>query len=442
MPSDSELLNATKKLQSKMESLDTTMSMVDTTIGNLITALNEMSSKYVTPAYIDKAITGYSAKFALVSVGVTDDTPINVGSTYRGLTWDGADFYSYNDTRNVVEKFKPADAAVVDFCAPAFDVRAMAVNTITGDVYLGEFGNAAAGWDARLLTYDSTGVLQSTVTISNPVMCPTEKLIQGLAYDDDNDKLYIIYWSCTGVGANVIVARYGEIDPDTGIVSPYYDIGDVYISGMWADYYNGMLMVGATTEVIGLVPGEQIPSFRAAMTLTPNDYATFKRDKGLIYFFDSGTAAFGINAPAHIQRISIHDDGSITISVDDGGGNLSIDDGGNVISIDDAGGSVTVDGGVTATTIVAPSVADGNYGASDVAGEIVVARSARRGLIIQNADTTDTVWIGDAGVTTATGIELLPKQTLPLNNYTGATASIYGICSAGKTADVRVLEVF
>jgi hypothetical protein len=425
---DSELLNAIKNLNNLITTLNATIAI--------------LNSKSITPSYIDKVVSGHVSKFSLINVGATDDTPINIGETYYGLTWDGSDFYSFNKSRGVVETFKPADGAVADFCTPAFEVKAMAVNTTTGDVYLGEFGNAAAGWDARLLTYDSSGTLQTTVTISNLIMCPTEKMIQGLAYDDVNDKLYVIYWSCTGTGDNVIVSRYGEVDPDTGVISPYYNIGDVYTSGAWADYYNGMIVLGMSTELVGFVPGQYVPSFRAEMALTPSEYGTFKRETGLIYFFDSGTAALGVDAPAHIQRISIHDDGGITISVDDGGGDISIDDGGNKISIDDGAGSITVDGAVTATTIVAPSVADSNVVANDVASELVTTRSARRGLIIQNADTTDTVWVGDSGVTAATGVELLPKQTLPLNNYTGATASIYGICSAGKTVDVRILEVF
>jgi len=104
--------------------------------------------------------------------------------------------------------------------------------------------------------------------------------------------------------------------------------------------------------------------------------------------------------------------------------------------------SLDIVGAVVSTPIVAPSIADSNVIADDARVELVATRNARRGLVIQNADTVDTVWIGNGAVTTGTGIELLPKQTVHLSNYTGATASIYGICSAGKTVDVRILEVF
>ncbi len=62
----------------------------------------------------------------------------------------------------------------------------------------------------------------------------------------------------------------------------------------------------------------------------------------------------------------------------------------------------------------------------------------RKAIVIRNYSNTNTIFIGSLAVTTD-GYPVLPYESLPLTMSDGAT--IYAICEAGKTADVRVLEV-
>lgn len=82
------------------------------------------------------------------------------------------------------------------------------------------------------------------------------------------------------------------------------------------------------------------------------------------------------------------------------------------------------------------------YGAVDVdaaAEEIVAARTVRKSVIVQNADASVDLYIGDdANVTTANGIKVPAGGSIEFNDYNGA---IWGIGS-GADCDVRYFEVY
>lgn len=63
----------------------------------------------------------------------------------------------------------------------------------------------------------------------------------------------------------------------------------------------------------------------------------------------------------------------------------------------------------------------------------------RRSLIIFNNDSTNTVYIGGSEMAASDGLPILPQTYSPTIDA-GPRMIVYGMCSAGQTADVRVLE--
>jgi hypothetical protein len=63
----------------------------------------------------------------------------------------------------------------------------------------------------------------------------------------------------------------------------------------------------------------------------------------------------------------------------------------------------------------------------------------RKAISIRNFDNTNTIYIGNSNVTTATGFPILPYESLPFDLSNGA--NIYAICETGKTASVRTIEI-
>jgi hypothetical protein len=71
------------------------------------------------------------------------------------------------------------------------------------------------------------------------------------------------------------------------------------------------------------------------------------------------------------------------------------------------------------------------------ASVIKAAKSTRKSIVIQNAHATQILYIGGAGVTTATGLRVAAGASVTLDDYNGV---LYGIASGANT-DVRYLEV-
>jgi len=97
----------------------------------------------------------------------------------------------------------------------------------------------------------------------------------------------------------------------------------------------------------------------------------------------------------------------------------------DIIGVTDATGSVFATEAVTV---------------SDTATKLpTTILSNRKAISVFNMSATETVYLGNADVTTANGYPLVTWQGLPWN--LGSGAQLYGICAAGKTAEVRVLEI-
>lgn len=94
--------------------------------------------------------------------------------------------------------------------------------------------------------------------------------------------------------------------------------------------------------------------------------------------------------------------------------------------------------GETGLTGVADSPVPSAVAVTDVATQVVPNRNSGGAVTIQNANVSggDNVYVGNEGVTDATGLQLQPGEGITLNS----SNSVYAICSSGQTADVRVLQ--
>lgn len=93
----------------------------------------------------------------------------------------------------------------------------------------------------------------------------------------------------------------------------------------------------------------------------------------------------------------------------------------------------SVDAKMSASTILASA----NSISTSAEAVVASALSGRRRLLVQNLGASP-VYLGDAAVTTSTGIRVSAGANVELE--LGAAAALYAICAAG-TADVRILEM-
>lgn len=63
----------------------------------------------------------------------------------------------------------------------------------------------------------------------------------------------------------------------------------------------------------------------------------------------------------------------------------------------------------------------------------------RRSVIVWNNSTTKILWIGGADVTDANGVPVKPQNYSPAFDLADV-ADLYGVCAAGESAEVRILE--
>lgn len=78
----------------------------------------------------------------------------------------------------------------------------------------------------------------------------------------------------------------------------------------------------------------------------------------------------------------------------------------------------------------APNFATGQQAITASAAQIVAARTTRRAVLITNTHATNNLFVGSAAVTTGTGQEIPPSQSLSFPT----TAAVYGIGSGNLTA--------
>ena len=96
----------------------------------------------------------------------------------------------------------------------------------------------------------------------------------------------------------------------------------------------------------------------------------------------------------------------------------------DIIGVLDATGSGFITNSVTVTTTATPLP--------------TTTLKNRKAISIRNYSSSVNIFVGDSGVTAASGYPVLPYESLPFNMSDGA--NLYAITESGS-ADVRVIEV-
>lgn len=475
---DSELLNAMKKLNSSISDLNDVMSVI--------------SGKMGTPANTGDKLIGAAAIYFLILNGYlsfsttaiqTAGCRINMhglvhvsDKTFMAIGPDGMDV-DYNG----IYSFESDGSDASEFCSVTENVKSidlLAGSTTYSSYYvvaLSELATGAGGtW--QLFLVDSDGVEQKVVTFDG-----TDRIPDTVFYDSENDRILVYSQEANSIYSVTISGTGATLSKVYTVPYIYYDVKSTsYISDL-----NLILITVDANDVAS----------------RPNDHAWFIYDPDKQLFISSGfyDVVTGESETAHYACYNTElDTLDLWSGVRDGTthymhhcgltfAQLSNMVGPNVygsVSVDDAGDSLTVDGTVAVSSSALPTgaatsakqdtmitalqlidnlvgalksvntdqlvveqevsanVVQANVLVTDVATQICSTRASRRALVIQNADTTNPMWIGKDTVTTANGIEVLPKQLIILEHYDGSTEETYGICAVAKTADVRYLEVY
>ncbi len=114
-----------------------------------------------------------------------------------------------------------------------------------------------------------------------------------------------------------------------------------------------------------------------------------------------------------------------------------LDDGTGVNPPSAALGSAANPINTSSVSIGTSNLATSQAAMTATAAVVVAARSGRRKATLYNSG-ANTVFVGASGVTTATGLRLLPGGSLDVES----AAVVYGVCAATLTSNVDVLEVF
>lgn len=85
----------------------------------------------------------------------------------------------------------------------------------------------------------------------------------------------------------------------------------------------------------------------------------------------------------------------------------------------------------------AANQANGQQALTTSAAQVVAARATRRSVLIVNLSTTITVYVGNTGVTSSTGIPVLPGAGVTIPSTTAQFA-----VAASSTPSVAYLEVY
>lgn len=85
----------------------------------------------------------------------------------------------------------------------------------------------------------------------------------------------------------------------------------------------------------------------------------------------------------------------------------------------------------------AANQATGQQALTTTAAQVVAARSTRRNVLIVNTSTTITVYVGNTGVTSATGVPILPNASITIPSVTAQFA-----VAASGTPTVAYFETY
>lgn len=416
----------------------------------LINALNflaekfdQLSARYVTPLESSLAVQGRTNKLTMeVIAGIDND--LESSATYNGLAYDGTYLYTFDTngtySGNIVRYHKETGVVSV-FAAPPATISHLCYDSDRKEILA--FASTVI---PTIWVYNTNG------EFLRPALTAINGTIAGATYNKDKQLVYICYL----IGSTYY---YAKVDTISGVVTDSVSIAYTPIYDF--EYANGMFYFSSSTHYRLIIPGANTALLSITIpTSGPTRFIEFDSDRDL--FFTQNATGNDFNtlvSPTSVQRFSIYDDGGVSVSVDDGGGSLtvdtdlgplgvddaggslSVDDDGGSLSVDDGGGSLTVDGTVTADIEDADAMNYNTITVTNAAGgtQIVAANANRKGIIIINMDSTNSVFLGDdASVTTANGLELPPGAFIVYNNYTGV---VHGIAeNAG--VDIRYNELF
>lgn len=72
--------------------------------------------------------------------------------------------------------------------------------------------------------------------------------------------------------------------------------------------------------------------------------------------------------------------------------------------------------------------------------EVTMTSDAPFGIAVMNTG-TNTVYIGDENVTSANGFPVLAGITISYDNISSRLNTMYAVCAASQTSELRVLEI-
>lgn len=375
----SEILNRIKELDNKLTTTNTNLT-------SLITAINNLSSKYTTPLNTSIAVTKFSAKFRFYDITESTWTYNATGPTY-GLTCSSAAMYVYDATTADVRKFTTSAAS---FCTPADNPSHCAWDYDNSQLY-------TIG-DTTVETWNSSGTQTATATLSHSSWSAGAWTVKAAAYDDDNDQLYAVLWNSAAVSL-----VYVKVNPTTGAMTADVSISAQFTGVYDAEIFDELLYLNDTTLGLVLVfnLGDAAPLIVCKTPILPDDCFAADKTYNMWHWYDATPAASSkpkttIRALAYVGRMSLEDyqsSGRLTYS------------------------NATIGG--TAASLVGTNL-------------------NRESIEIYNNHASNILYVGEDGnVTTSNGRPILPKSSLTINGYTG---EIYLIADAAGT-DVRYLEV-
>lgn len=110
----------------------------------------------------------------------------------------------------------------------------------------------------------------------------------------------------------------------------------------------------------------------------------------------------------------------------------AVDNGDNTYSF-----AVSGSGTTTVQPLGAANSAVSRVTSTNAAQTLFIARATRAGVLVRNTDTTNSVWIGPATVTTSNGFLLKAGESVPLT-FVG----LYQVIDNGSHATVHVMDEY
>jgi hypothetical protein len=482
---DSELLNAIKTLNANLITLNTTLSSMNSKIGN--------------PENTDEALIGASATYFMVLNGTETGFDASSINTVVGGVKDAKDIiYIGNSTYlfisgdlaegeglpyKTIYQIKSDGSACTKWATVAEEIDALTLID-DGTYYVAALTNTSVGGKWVVYLFNDGGTLLKTVSFDYTGADP-----EAICYDNANEQ--ILLYSTVGNG-------FYSLDIGSQTITKEYVVPNLYYAVASTNFISGLPLILITTDTNEgagdklawyifdiekklIIASGYYTMITKETTTLETFYCTYNSDLDTIVLWSGEMHDLGGgDYECYIYHFGLAFAQLTNIVGPNAYGS---------VAINDAGDSITVDGTVAVSSSALPSgaateakqdtmitslqliddlkTALNSVGTDDFIVEQLLAnnfnaynitvddtidnaldfiatnRTDRRALIIQNADNSNTVWIGGTHLMTISGgLELLPKQVIVFDNYQGNMNNIYGICDTGKTANIRVGEVW